>query len=199
MDKLDWVGATVVIIASGPSAGRTPIELASGRAKVIAVNSSWRLAPWADVLYGCDAGWWFHNNGAPEFPGRRYTSSPAATKRFGLELFSTRGSNSGLRAIRLAEHFGATSILLVGFDMHANGGAHWHDPHGGKLRNPAASVMADWVREITREVHRFKASITNCTPGSALRCFPYLAFEDAINGGGHAHRADQQGHCAVAG
>lgn len=197
MVKLDWADATAVIIASGPSAAGTPIDLAVGRAKVVAVNSSWRLAPWADVLYGCDAGWWFHNNGAPDFPGRKYTSSPAATKRFGLELYSCRGSNSGLRAIRLAEHFGASSILLVGFDMHASGGAHWHEPHGGKLRNPVASVMADWVREITREVHRFKASIINCTPGSALRCFPYLPFEDAIHGRDCADRVVQQGHCAV--
>lgn len=199
MVRLDWADEIAVIVASGPSAARTPLDLAIGKAKVIVVNSSWRLAPWADVLFGCDAGWWFHNDGVPDFPGRKYASSPAATRRFGLELFSTRGSNSGLRAIRLAEHFEAALILLVGFDMHDKGGAHWHEPHGGKLRNPIAASMRDWVIEIERERYRFKVPIVNCTPGSALTCFPFRAFEEMFDGGEHQDRADQQGHCAVLG
>jgi hypothetical protein len=195
--RLDWDGATAVVVASGPSAARTPLNLALGRAKVIVVNSSWRLAPWADVLFACDAGWWFHHDGVPEFPGRKFASSPAACRRFGTDLFVTRGSNSGIRAIRLAEHFGAASVLLVGFDMHDKGGTHWHEPHGGVLRNPVAGSMADWVKEIERERHKFKARIVNCTPGSALRCFPLQSFEDAIHGGVNTCRADRQGYSVV--
>ena len=197
MVNLDWAGATAVIVASGPSAARTPIDSAMGRAKVVVVNSSWKLAPWADVLFATDAVWWFHHDGVPEFKGRRFASSPAACRRFGIDLFVTRGSNSGLRAIRLAEQFGASPILLVGFDMHDKGGAHWHEPHGGKMRNPVAGSMRDWVIEIERERHKFKAAIINCTPGSALQCFPFLPFEDAINGCGHAHRADSEGHLGI--
>lgn len=199
MVNLDWSGATAVIVASGPSAARAPLLIAAERAKVVVVNNSWKLAPWADVLYGCDAGWWFHNDGVPLFLGRKITSSPAATRRFGIELFVTRGGNSGLRAIRLAEQFGATTILLVGFDMHNRDGAHWHPPHGGKLRNPVPSVMAQWVDEITREAHRFKAKVVNCTPGSALTCFPFMPLEDAIDGRRYQDSTDRQGHRAFTG
>ena len=33
----------------------------------IAVNNSWQLATWADVLYSCDMAWWKLVKGAPEF------------------------------------------------------------------------------------------------------------------------------------
>ena len=61
-----WSGA-VVCLGSGASlvgkAGLVTIELlrqthAEGRVKVIAVNDSYLLAPWADVLYFADARWW---------------------------------------------------------------------------------------------------------------------------------------------
>jgi hypothetical protein len=199
--ELDWGGATAVIVASGPSAARTPIELAIGRAKIIAVNNSWRLAPFADVLFGCDAAWWFHHDGVREFAGHRVTCSPAACRRFGLEMFITRGSNSGIRAVRLAEHFGARSILLVGFDMHVAGGVHWHERHVGVLRNPTADTTLRWRAEIERDLRagKFKARIINCTPGSALTCFPYLPFAEAIDGSHGEIRSDQLGHCARAG
>jgi hypothetical protein len=198
VDSLDWTGATAVIVGGGPSAATAHLELAVGRAKVIAVNSSWRLAPWADVLFACDAAWWFHHKGVPEFPGHKYTASPTAARRFGLQLFTSLGSNSGFRAMRLADQFGAGSILLVGFDMHVTGGVHWHEPHQGVLKNPTTNSMALWRAEIERSVRKFKATITNCTPGSALKCFPYLPLEEALNHGSDGQdRSDRPRHLAV--
>mgnify|MGYP000850353151 FL=1 len=56
-------GETVVCIASGPSLTRQICEKIqvtrdAGRCKAIVVNSSCRLAPWADVLYFTDNGWY---------------------------------------------------------------------------------------------------------------------------------------------
>jgi hypothetical protein len=194
---LQWQGRTAVVVGSGPSAATTPLELTVGRAKMIAVNSSWRLVPWADVLYACDAVWWFHHNGAPDFPGHKYTSSPVSARKFGLELFNTTGSNSGLRAIRLAEKFGAMRILLVGFDMHVAGGVHWHDPHTGKMRNPGVNQMTTWRGDFERSLRHFRANIINCTPGSALKCFPFQPFFEAIDGGHSQARSDQPRHCSL--
>lgn len=61
--ELLFRGETVVCIASGPSltpeicAAVRQAQLA-GRCKVIVVNSSCVLAPWADVLFFTDSGWY---------------------------------------------------------------------------------------------------------------------------------------------
>lgn len=68
----EWAGETVVVVCSGPSAVLAPLDLARGRARVVTVNESWRLAPWADVAYGCDWPWWVHRGPAlDQFPGLR--------------------------------------------------------------------------------------------------------------------------------
>ena len=50
-----WAGDTCCILATGPSLTPAQAEYAKGKARVIAVNDAWRLAPWADILYACDA------------------------------------------------------------------------------------------------------------------------------------------------
>ncbi len=76
----DWSGETVVIVATGPSAAEAPLISVRDRAKIIAIKSSWRLAPWADMLYGCDKGWWIENRGVPKFKGLKVSASPTVCK-----------------------------------------------------------------------------------------------------------------------
>jgi hypothetical protein len=60
------------------------VDLAKGRAKVIAINNSWRLAPWADALYGCDYTWWHANRGVPEFAGLKISQDAGAVSHTGI-------------------------------------------------------------------------------------------------------------------
>ncbi len=58
-----FLGKTVVCIASGPSltpeiCERIRVTRDEGRCMAIVVNSSCRLAPWADVLFFTDNGWY---------------------------------------------------------------------------------------------------------------------------------------------
>ena len=111
--------------------------------KVIAINDAYKLAPWADVLYACDSKWWDWHSGGIGFKGLKvclrgtkdgagYEGTWTADKWpelkslahngvGGLELSDPRfvrtGRNSGYQAINLAAHFGATRILLLGYDM----------------------------------------------------------------------------------
>jgi len=62
-----WPGSTVVCLASGPSLTQADVNFCRGRARVIAIKDNIRLAPWADVLYGCDAKYWRYY-GRPEAP-----------------------------------------------------------------------------------------------------------------------------------
>lgn len=167
-----------------------PLELARGQARVIAINESWRLAPWADALYASDGLFWIEHKGLPEFEGIRLTSSPNAMTEFGIDLFMAPGESSGARAIYFAERLGASPILLVGFECHADNGVHWHPPHGGRLRNPGEGQMKIWREDIERRAEEFARRgirIINCTPGSRLECFPYMPFVEALNGAHVAH------------
>ena len=68
-----WEGETVVCIGGGPSvtAERVAVIEAAhreGRCKVIAINNSYLIAPYADLLYFADARWWkWHTEGVRTF------------------------------------------------------------------------------------------------------------------------------------
>jgi hypothetical protein len=180
---VDWSGHAAIVVASGPSAANEPLVEYFGRAKFIVVNDSWRLAPWADVLFACDEAWWHANNGCPQFKGRRVTASPRCMEKYGIDVFFSTGTNSGLRAIYLAERLGANPICMVGFDMHPKNGVHWHAPHA-KLRTPGAAEMLTWRNETEWAADRFREKgvrVINCTPGSALKSYPYMPLDQVIN------------------
>ena len=46
-------GCTVAIIAGGPSLTQNQVNMVEGF-PTIAVNDAYKLAPWANILYGCD-------------------------------------------------------------------------------------------------------------------------------------------------
>lgn len=172
----DWRGQIAIIVGSGPSAFSAPLELFRDRAKFIVVNESWRLAPWADALMACDEAWWDENKGLPEFKGRRFTPSPRTMKKYGIDLFCSTGTNSGLRAMYLAERLGANPICLVGFEMHVRKGVHWHEPHK-RLRNPGKAEMKMWLKDTEWAIEHLKRKgirVINCTPGSALAKCPFI-------------------------
>lgn len=180
---IDWSGQTAVIVASGPSVIATDFELLRGH-HVIAVNLSWQLVPWAEVLFATDGQFWFQHEGVPQFAGRRVTSSPMAAQSFGIDVLFTNGNNSGTRAIHLAEALGARRILLVGYSMHVKDGTHWHAPYL-KSHNPTEGSTRVWRDELIKlSAHMRKRGIEviNCTPGSALDCFPHLSLNEALNG-----------------
>jgi hypothetical protein len=154
-----------------------------GRCKVAAVSNAWRLAPWADILVSHDARWWRHNRAAFEFSGRKLVGNSAVE---GLERFRHKdmplsriglervGCNSGLMAMIAAREAGATKICLLGVDMH---GTHFFGPHPKGLRN---------TDEGRRQVHLAQyatfrgCEVINCTPGSALKAFPFGRIEELL-------------------
>jgi hypothetical protein len=161
--------------------------------RTIAVNDAYRLAPWADVLYACDGEWWDHHGGCMGFAGEKWSShAPGGNdkrrhaERYGLHLVAGvdapgfshdpsrihYGLNSGYQALNLALLFGAKRIALVGFDMRAvDGRAHFFGAHGGGLRAPAFGLFVERFKAAARTVPA-GVDVINCTPGSALTCFP---------------------------
>jgi hypothetical protein len=154
-----WPGATVAVLASGPgmsAAAANAVRAAAVRA--IAVNTTIRLAPWADVLYAADADWWTHPAHADvlaQYRGLRYSVSGVPGVRqlrnSGVAGFDPdpgclrTGGNSAYQAVHLAVHLGAARILLCGFDMQGDdGAAHWHGRHPHGLRETGPGTYAGW-------------------------------------------------------
>lgn len=93
------------------------------------------------------------------------------------------GPNSGFQAINLAVQFGATRIMLVGFDMHTVGGVHWHGAHGDGLVNPHEVCFVKWRRILDAAAARFRSlgvELVNCSPHSALSAYPKMTIEQAM-------------------
>jgi hypothetical protein len=197
----DWTGETALIVGTGASASQAPLYLAEGVFKCVVVKSSYELAPWADVLYGLDRGWWIARRGAPKFKGLKVTPSPQAARVFGLRYVKLKtgariirepigtlgcglrdgGGHSGWQAINLAIQFGATRIVLVGFDM---GGIQWKPNDPGTVK-PDHKRMKRWREEMDAAVGEFTGiEVINATPGSALRAYPFKPLQEltGLNG-----------------
>lgn len=165
------------------------------------------LAPWADVMLASDRRWWIENEvRARAFAGLKVTVEPPGgcerlhfsdvlqLKNGGEILFDDRpthvggGGNSGFHSVHLAAHLGCAKILLCGFDMKP-----MTDAHGKKIKQHWFGEH-EWRKEFTLPfdlfVDRFTRSapeflkrgirVINCTPDSALKCFPFMTVEEAL-------------------
>lgn len=195
------VGSSFVVIASGPSLTAEDCDLVRqwrtrGGGKVIVINTSYRLAPWADALYACDARWWDDNIAAVReaTSAELWTQEASAAKRHGLQWIKGRradglgrdvvhlGGNSGYQAINLAYIWGARRIILLGFDMqHTGGKGHWHEDHPGK--KGVKPPVRNWVPRFTQlaeDLEREGVLVVNATRQTALKCFPRAALEEVL-------------------
>lgn len=160
------------------------------------------LAPWADILYAADRRWWIENQkNARTFAGIKVTIEPVGgserlhfddvfiLKNAGKDvLFDPRpthlggGGNSGFHAVHLAAHLGATKILLCGFDMKAGPtGQHWFGEHPWcRDLKMCFDIFIDRFERSANAFRKQGVQIINCTPDSALKCFPFMTIEEAL-------------------
>lgn len=192
----------VVIAASGPSLRVEDLSYCRGRVKLIAVNDAWRLAPWGNLLYGGDFRWVDYYNGVPGFHGEKWTQDERAAKKYdwnwvkaisennpgnGLS-FNPRwirtGHNSGYQALNLALLMGAQKIFLLGYDMQkADGGRreYFFDDYPAAINLPSDyQIFINKFREAVDSLEHFNAKVINCTPGSAMDCFPMMSLREAL-------------------
>ena len=199
----DWTGETALIVGTGPSASSEDLRFTQGRVRTFVIKSTWRLAPWADALYGLDRGWWVANQGARKFHGLKFSPSPTVTnvyrdvRRVRLRPVAnlltaetgvigcglrTGGGHSGFQAINLAIQFGVRRLLLVGFDMTLENGAHWLIDDRG-VGKPDDGRVRSWRESMDACAPQFKTlgvEVMNCTPRSALKAYPKTTVGEAL-------------------
>lgn len=177
------------ILGGGPSLKNVDIELLRGRGRVIAINDAYQLCPFADVVYWADTRWFrlHHERLAdhtapfkvtradPEF---RHQVSPLYVLKLaaGYGLSSSHdtitGIDGGANAINVAHLLGAGTIVLLGYDMRANG--HWHNGHEGMKPTDQTVYDRDYIPAYGRlalSAQKLGLKILNATTGSALKCF----------------------------
>jgi hypothetical protein len=200
---LDWRGRTIAIVASGPSTKPKEVAQLHGRLPIIAIKENVDILPAPEVVYGCDRAWWANARGLPKFKGLKVTASGAVTTEYpdvrlvkvtpfkeDDRIFITEpgvlgsGGNSGFQALNLAVQFGATRILLVGFDMNSNHDLHWFGPAKGFGRsNPTEFNFVRWRRAYdvaAVTLRQLGVEVVNASPLTSLKSFPVLTIENTL-------------------
>ena len=195
-----WDGETVVCLGGGPSLMQEQVDMCHGKARVIAINDSYLLAPWAGMLYFCDRRWYGWHENRDEFKafhGIKVTLDEYVPKsnleihgikntgREGLETDPTgvrTGRNGGYQAINLAVHLGARRIVLLGYDMQfKDKKSHWHGGHPHKINDSIfKSTMLPCFKTLVNPLKKLGIEVLNATPGSALKVFPMVELEEAV-------------------
>lgn len=194
----DWAGQTVYCLASGPSLTVADCALVQrAGCRTVVANSTFRAAPWADVVYAFDSTWWTARNDKTGeeywrevqrvFAGRKLSSSQVVS-RYGVE--TTYGSrwfrdfhNSGGNSISLAVSAGAARVVLLGFDCQfaPDGRRHWHPDHP-KGKSNCLSIPK-WPAMFAKVAAYAKArgvEVVNASRATALTCFPRAELEDVL-------------------
>lgn len=184
-------GGTVVCLASGPSLTKDDVDYCYGRADaIIAVNDTYRLAPFANAIMASDAAWWAVHKGVPDFLGERYSLEASACRVAGVKVLRRTGEsgietdptglrtgrNSGAAAINLAVHYGAARVVLLGYDMQATRGdrhSHFFGSHPFPLRRTSNYTMFRQMFEhMVEPLAKLKVEVINCSRETSLRAFP---------------------------
>lgn len=202
---LDWKDSTVVIIGGGESATDERIEavhkwrMDPPNRRVIAINTSYAKAPWADILYACDGRWWTtYFKGTTHFseaaktfaPNQMWTQDKDTAQKLGIKFIESaklfglnknpnkinQGQSGGYQAINIAYHAGAKKIVLLGFD--AKGGHHHGDhPPGIAARSPFKAWIENF-RGLAADLKAEGVEVVNCSEGTAIDAFPVRPLEE---------------------
>lgn len=172
-------------------------EYVRGKARVITVNGTWRLAPWADAHYSNDHDWFEAELpemqkactgefwcGHPAWRHPAVRSMPFDKRARGILRVPGRlawGGNSGYAALGLAYQFGASRIVMVGYDQSDANGAHWHGEHPEAIRKGFNFTMwHERYGEAARDFARMRVQVINCSRATTLLCFPLAGLESVL-------------------
>jgi len=198
----EWKGERCYIIGGGPSVALTDCSNLPGR--IIAINEAGlSVRPDADILFFADYRWYSWNKERLDlFKGKRIVTTWTGGRRHPItddrlyvlerirknsmpqwplsqEPDKLSGWCSGGQSINLAYHLGAKQIVLIGFDMNDQGKANFHLKHQAPpLRDRKKDKFIPAITSLKPGLDRAHVHVVNCTPGSALTCFPIMSLDE---------------------
>ncbi len=195
-----WEGSTVFIVGAGPSATRETLKQVYDYAyahhcPVVAVNSMFMHAKWADVLFFSNRTWWARYQTAARraFDGTLVSVVNASDPRvmvFRNQRFPAY-RNAGADAISLAHFLGAGRAVLIGFDGPQALPLHTHAPHPPEtlagMPGPESwpQAMAAVERQVAGSLEIFSIS-------DGYACFKSVPLATLLSEEFNLHRDRQQ-------
>lgn len=198
MHYLQQERSRVVIMAPGSSLSYKQSEMIQeSELYTIAIGDAGRVVnPNANVLYHCDAKWWNHYKGCPEFDGTLKVSLEKteynsifnmrrSPTREGLDLnwpYIVTGNNSGYQAINIAMYCNPKEIILVGYDMKDRDGKHnVIGDHPKAIKRPSDfELFKNNIASLVPVLDYLGVKVYNCTIDSALDCFEKKDLKDVL-------------------
>jgi hypothetical protein len=197
----EWVGETCCIIGGGPSFDPMLAPILPGR--VIAINSSVKCRPNADVLFWADPQWALAHprevalhSGKYKITRRRpppcagdsvklvgwvepFPKGKGGVRRLSNSPKYVGGYCSGGNAINIAYLFGVATTLLLGFDMQRVDGKDYYDGRceEGKKKIDNYSIYIKHIEALAEDLNRNNVQVYNCSKNSKLTCFEYKSIE----------------------
>lgn len=199
-----------VVLGTGPSLTRDDVMLAySNGLRLFGVNSTLFDFP-LDVHLACNVEWFDHfcdahreyhipkwivvDDVQPERAQCAERHDLKTIKGRWLPGISTDEEyihyhhGAGPQAVNLAYHYGCRVILLLGWDMRYGDRRHYFGEYPPPLlhfpRTGPNGELAGLIREmetIAEQAPKIGLKVINCTPGSAMRCFPMMSLQSALN------------------
>lgn len=194
-------GENVFVIGGGPSLRNfDPVDLEGQN--IIVTNEAFSMIPDAKALVFVDIGWWQKRKKEvlETFKGKIIGRGPYQSmyKRDDLINVAFRqgdqwsedprqlaGRNSGLAATNAAILMGAKRVFLLGFDMKPiEDRNNYHKLHptsvGRNLHRYTTYFLPEFL-QASKRCETLGHIIINCTPDSALTCFPERTLEWVLN------------------
>lgn len=196
-----WEGQDAFVIAGGTSVTDEQLEIARTRGNVIAVNSAYQFAPFADYLFFADLRWWsmeFHSDHGKlhDFKGRVVSTSAKAKGRDILRLrrispppgIAPEQNTVILRrtslhpAIEMAYKMGAARIFLIGADNRdgENGRTHRHEEYPWVRKPQTWNVKLDDLNHLASALADTSCRVFNCSPISTLKYWPKVDLKEVL-------------------
>ena len=196
-----------VIIGTGPSLTYEQIDKVSSF-KRFGANRAFEFD--IDVVAGCNYQFWdYYWQEIKDYRCHKWTSHPEAKDKYsGLNYIEGRWQDglstdksyicahhgTGPQVVNLALHYGCEVMILIGWDMRYPGKVNDRQ-YNAKRHYFGEDALTDkhWPRTnsngdlggLIKEMETIKPDdygidIINCTPNSAMTCFPIMRLEDAI-------------------
>jgi len=198
-----WEGKTAFLVASGPSLTEADVQKlreVKGQHPIAVTNDTYRMVPFADVLYACDKRWWTTHHDAvlsSRFAGALWTQNAGIAHRNKINYIPSldrpglgtgdaihQGGNSGYQLINLAYLLGAKKIVLLGYDCSASpeGQHHWFGQHTapGLSKTQPYNLWAPKFEVLARGLQAQGVEVLNASRRTALTCFPKVTLKKAI-------------------
>lgn len=197
-----------IIIGTGPSLTHWQIKQVKDF-KTFGINRAYEFD--VDVMLACNYQFWdYYWDDLKKYKCHKWTPRKESAEKYDINYieeiwrpglstdnkFIHAHHGSGPQILNLALHYGVKRMGLIGWDMKYagkvndkvyDGNRHYFGEYPKPLQHwPRTDPNGD-LGGLIKEVETIKPSdygieIINCSPNSALKCFPYQSLSEFLNG-----------------